>query len=651
MATDPLKQRVHFLALPDLSNLSQLLQWDHPSTSASPSCACLSAFELEDYLHSHWSAEQFHLPVPPGLTPIYNGLTLSTWDDVVPVYVQRMDRETVQAMVLLGQQRHCKVVMILRAENEVEETEDDEQKDEGRNGNDSHQRNQQQDKRLGEGQGREPTSCPSSSSSSTHLPPPNLPQSLPLSTPPCRTSGNGDSSDNNSSSSTSVPKRSSPTRTVWKYHDLRVYHDPSDAWVSNLTKGWELISDNTCGLFGSGRSRSGSATSATTAMVGGTATTCIPTTTHFPKEANVHHSHDHEKDGDEDEKEGEEEDDDDYWGQYGDAEEEGSSGDSNSISQDQACLDDLASSLSSSSEAQMLEEDSDSDDDYWGQYGDDSNHDSNHSSGENKSTSSSNDHTDPSSTTTTTVAAHRDENDGVSHQHETKTLWQQLEEEQIKARQLRSDSLSTQVDPTMLSSILQMLVSESATPQEDPDHGSKKDPAVQGQDQDQEFQGQPQKDHPEGRGQDDTLFLRAGTQEEDQTLHLPTDPSHPNTGAHEHEGQEGHQSAGSSSLLLTTTTTTNQHSPPHSSNYMHRPASHAGSDHPREPLSPTSISNSPSYPAYCQIPLADENNDHKQLRMSMDNLIQQACRAGYTKRQLLQLIDDQFSAHERACQH
>ncbi|KAF9159558.1 hypothetical protein DFQ26_006405 [Actinomortierella ambigua] len=669
MATDPLKQRVHFLAMPDRSNLPQLLQWDLPwtSTSTLTDCTCLSTFELETYLHKHWSAEQFHLPVPPGLTPIYTGLTLSTWDDVVPVYVQQTDQETLQAMVLLGQQGHCKVFMILRAETAVEdedEVETGEEKDGGKGT--SPKLNQQQDKHfLGGDKGREPTLCPSS----TQWLNSDLAQSLPLSTP-CRTSNGGCSGSgngaNSNSPSTSTSKGPPVVRSIWKYHDIRVHHDPSEAWVSNLTKAWDLISDNaTC------------TTATTAATAADTTSTCMTSVAHVQKET-TRANHDHGREGGEDE----DDDDDDYWGQYGDGEEEASSGDSNNLDQDQACLDDLSSSTSTSSEATEEDDGSDSDDDYWGQYGD-SDHPSDSSNNGGKSTtsatSSSSDHTDPSSTAAVAAACSVD--DGASYPLTASALRQQLEEEQIKARQLRSDSLSTQVDPTMLSSILQMLASDSLGSLEDSDHNVMVDLVEQDQELQHTDQGRGQDiryqelDHREGEAQEDVRPLHAGIQEEDSPLSVLTSPSH--ASSRKMQVQEENKlrpgsaspspsvSAGLSSLQVVTTTTstnnantnttttTTHHFTPHSSHPMHHhPASHAGSDHAREPLSPTSISNSPSYPTYCQIPLVEDNNDHKQqLHTSMDDLVQLACRAGYTKHQLLQLIDQQFSAHERACQH
>ncbi|KAG0237405.1 hypothetical protein BGW42_000981 [Actinomortierella wolfii] len=360
----------------------------------SSGCACQAAFDLEDYLHSHWSAEQFHLPVPPGLTSTSSGLTLSTWDDVVPVYVQQTDRETLQAMVLLGQQGHCKVVMILRAEQAVEETEEEGDGCTPGSLNPKHN----QDKHLG-GVGREPSSPTHTRSLSPLLSNHEIDAGL---------------------AATPLKKRPPKARTVWKYHDLRVHHDPSEAWVSNLTKGWTLISDET--------------TNRNTAPVVPAVGASDSMHHQLPTQPVTSQICGNKKDEDDD-------DDDDYWGQYGDADEEASSGDS-SLGQDQACLDEVVENNnieSSPSLPKTLEEDSDSDsdDDYWGQYANNDNSSDRKNSGSHDNLAQS-------------------EDNGTSYRPEFAALQQQYDE--ARQQKERSDSLSTQVDPHMLSSILQMLV-------------------------------------------------------------------------------------------------------------------------------------------------------------------------------------------------
>ncbi|KAF9128639.1 hypothetical protein BG015_004311, partial [Linnemannia schmuckeri] len=100
-ASESLKQRVHFMAKPDGSNLKDLFIWDTPLSirslgqSASPRW---TPSQIRDYIHQHWSADQF---------PLHPPNNCNSWE-AVEVYFKELDQETVQAIVPIGVQRDSK---------------------------------------------------------------------------------------------------------------------------------------------------------------------------------------------------------------------------------------------------------------------------------------------------------------------------------------------------------------------------------------------------------------------------------------------------------------------------------------------------------------------------------------------------------------
>ncbi|KAF9276779.1 hypothetical protein BGZ68_009764, partial [Mortierella alpina] len=113
-ASESLKQRIHFLAKPDGSNLQDLFIWDPPRSSSSSSSSTTtpltalswSSAQIQEYIHRHWSADQSPLNPPhPN----------SSWDSV-PVFCKELDQETLHAMVLIGQQDHATVAVVLAVE-------------------------------------------------------------------------------------------------------------------------------------------------------------------------------------------------------------------------------------------------------------------------------------------------------------------------------------------------------------------------------------------------------------------------------------------------------------------------------------------------------------------------------------------------------
>ncbi|KAF9959583.1 hypothetical protein BGZ72_009313 [Mortierella alpina] len=108
-ASESLKQRIHFLARPDGSNLQDLFIWDPPSSSLT--ALSWSSAQILDYIHRHWSPDQSPLN-PPHPT--------SSWD-AVPVYCKELDQETLHAIVPIGQQDdHATVAVVLAAESAPE---------------------------------------------------------------------------------------------------------------------------------------------------------------------------------------------------------------------------------------------------------------------------------------------------------------------------------------------------------------------------------------------------------------------------------------------------------------------------------------------------------------------------------------------------
>ncbi|KAF9360500.1 hypothetical protein BGX26_009048 [Mortierella sp. AD094] len=100
-ASESLKQRIHFLAKSDGSNLKELFIWDLapftslPSTSAggTESATVWKPEQIDDYILQHWSADQLPLNPPNNA---------NSWESTT-VYYKALDPETVQAMVPIGQ--------------------------------------------------------------------------------------------------------------------------------------------------------------------------------------------------------------------------------------------------------------------------------------------------------------------------------------------------------------------------------------------------------------------------------------------------------------------------------------------------------------------------------------------------------------------
>ncbi|KAF8946198.1 hypothetical protein BGZ47_001086 [Haplosporangium gracile] len=86
------------MAKPDGSNLKDLFIWDTPLSirslgqNASPRW---TPSQIRDYIHQHWSADQF---------PLHPPNNCNSWE-AVEVYFKELDQETVQAMVPIGVQR------------------------------------------------------------------------------------------------------------------------------------------------------------------------------------------------------------------------------------------------------------------------------------------------------------------------------------------------------------------------------------------------------------------------------------------------------------------------------------------------------------------------------------------------------------------
>ncbi|KAG0280911.1 hypothetical protein BGZ96_001373, partial [Linnemannia gamsii] len=97
-ASESLKQRVHFMAKPDGSNLKDLFIWDTPLSTRSLGENAIPRWtpsQIQNYIHQHWSADQF---------PLHPPNNRSSWESV-DVYYKELDQETVQAMVPIGVQR------------------------------------------------------------------------------------------------------------------------------------------------------------------------------------------------------------------------------------------------------------------------------------------------------------------------------------------------------------------------------------------------------------------------------------------------------------------------------------------------------------------------------------------------------------------
>ncbi|KAF9104034.1 hypothetical protein BGX27_010269 [Mortierella sp. AM989] len=97
-ASEPLKQRIHFLAKSDGSNLKELFIWDLPSATSSATEASpefvpdWKPTQIEEYIHQQWSADQLPLNPPNNA---------KSWESTI-VYCKTLDVETVQAIVPIG---------------------------------------------------------------------------------------------------------------------------------------------------------------------------------------------------------------------------------------------------------------------------------------------------------------------------------------------------------------------------------------------------------------------------------------------------------------------------------------------------------------------------------------------------------------------
>ncbi|KAG0259093.1 hypothetical protein BG011_002830 [Mortierella polycephala] len=118
-ASEPLKQRIHFLARPDGSNLEELFIWDPPHStslsslsSATPTPAW-SFTQFQQFIDKHWSADHFPLNPPSNV---------QSWDAAL-VYYKVLDPETVQGMVIIGSLGDTSVAVVLAVEFK-DETED-----------------------------------------------------------------------------------------------------------------------------------------------------------------------------------------------------------------------------------------------------------------------------------------------------------------------------------------------------------------------------------------------------------------------------------------------------------------------------------------------------------------------------------------------
>ncbi|KAF9572067.1 hypothetical protein EC968_010398 [Mortierella alpina] len=109
-ASESLKQRIHFLAKPDGSNLQDLFIWDPPSssfaTSSSTASSWSSAAQIQEFIQRHWSADQL---------PLHPPHPYSSWD-TVPVYCKELDQETLHAIVPIAQQDHAIMAVVLAVE-------------------------------------------------------------------------------------------------------------------------------------------------------------------------------------------------------------------------------------------------------------------------------------------------------------------------------------------------------------------------------------------------------------------------------------------------------------------------------------------------------------------------------------------------------
>ncbi|KAK5815082.1 hypothetical protein F5H01DRAFT_413936 [Linnemannia elongata] len=128
-ASESLKQRVHFMAKPDGSNLKDLFIWDTPLSTRSLGQIASPRWtpsQIQDYIHQHWSADQF---------PLHPPNNCNSWE-AVEVYFKELDQETVQAMVPIGVQRdgenEVTLLVVLTAELDSGDQDKDSSEEGGR---------------------------------------------------------------------------------------------------------------------------------------------------------------------------------------------------------------------------------------------------------------------------------------------------------------------------------------------------------------------------------------------------------------------------------------------------------------------------------------------------------------------------------------
>ncbi|KAF9558052.1 hypothetical protein EC968_007313 [Mortierella alpina] len=118
IASEPLKQRLHFLALPDGSNLKDLLLlWDTDllssplsSSTAPTSSSSQGLAAVENYIRERWSGDQSP-PTPPSLWGC------SSWEST-RVFQRALVSESVQAYVPLGALDSLHILGVLLVEED-----------------------------------------------------------------------------------------------------------------------------------------------------------------------------------------------------------------------------------------------------------------------------------------------------------------------------------------------------------------------------------------------------------------------------------------------------------------------------------------------------------------------------------------------------
>ncbi|KAF9996719.1 hypothetical protein BGZ80_000255 [Entomortierella chlamydospora] len=110
-ASEPVKQRIHFLAKSDGSNLKELFIWDlapfnsllSTSTGGIEPATVWKPEQIEDYILQHWSADQLPLDPPNNV---------NSWESTT-VYYKSLDPETVQAIVPIGQPDGVAIIAVV----------------------------------------------------------------------------------------------------------------------------------------------------------------------------------------------------------------------------------------------------------------------------------------------------------------------------------------------------------------------------------------------------------------------------------------------------------------------------------------------------------------------------------------------------------